>query len=99
MNITVLTPDKEIFRGPVKSVKVPGVLGQFQVLNNHAPIVSALEEGKVTMVTSDGEFQFYNQESGELEPGNTAGKEISYVITKGFIEVLNNEISLLIEGV
>lgn len=47
MNIAVLTPDREIFQGVITSVKVPGVKGEFQVLKNHAPIVSALEKGNV----------------------------------------------------
>ena len=80
MNIVVLTPDQEIFKGAINAVKVPGVLGQFQVLNNHAPVVSALEEGEVILKKEEG---------GEL----------TFKIEKGFIEVLNNEISLLVQGV
>lgn len=80
MNISVLTPDKEIFQGAITSVKVPGTLGQFQVLKNHAPIVSSLDKGQVTIV----------KESGE---------KMSFDIKGGFIEVLNNEVSLLVQGV
>ena len=80
MNISVLTPDQEIFEGAIESVKIPGVKGEFQVLKNHAPIVSALGEGKVTIVKEDGE-------------------KLAFEIEKGFIEVLNNEISLLVQGV
>jgi F-type H+-transporting ATPase subunit epsilon len=79
MNITVLTPDKAIYQGPIKSVKVPGVSGQFEVLNNHAPIVSALGEGTVRL---------------KIE-GVT---DMTFGIEKGFIEVLNNEVSLLVQG-
>ena len=80
MNIAILTPDEEIFQGPVTSVKVPGTKGQFQVLKNHAAIVSALDAGKVTVKKEDG-------------------SELIFNIEKGFIEVLNNEISLLVQGV
>lgn len=79
MNITVLTPDQEIYQGAISSVKVPGVGGQFEVLNNHAPLVSALGAGTV-----------------RLKP--SGGQDISFSIEKGFIEVLNNEISLLVQG-
>ena len=79
MHISVLTPDKEIFDGKITSVKVPGVSGQFEVLNNHAPIVSALGEGQVRLI----------QENGE---------KISFGIEKGFIEVLKNQVSLLVQG-
>lgn len=80
MNISVLTPDKEIFQGAITSVKVPGTQGQFQVLKNHAPIVSSLDKGSVTIVKDGGE-------------------KLVFGIKGGFIEVLNNEISLLVQGV
>lgn len=99
MNIAILTPEKEIFRGSIKSVKVPGTLGQFQVLKNHAPIVSSLEQGKVELVTASGEYQFYDQESGNILTAEEAGKTIIFNITGGFIEVLKNEIAVLVQGI
>lgn len=80
MNISVLTPDKTVFTGKINSVKVPGSSGEFEVLVNHAPIVSSLEHGSVRIIKDDG---------GQL----------TFKIEKGFIEVLNNEISLLVQGV
>lgn len=47
MHLSVLTPDVEYFSGQITSIKVPGAAGQFQVLKNHAPIVSALVDGAV----------------------------------------------------
>ena len=99
MNITVLTPDREIFRGTITSVKVPGTLGEFQVLNNHAPVVSSLEAGKVSLVTAEGEHRVFDEMSGTLMTVKDAGKKITFQIGGGFIEVLNNEISLLVRGV
>jgi F-type H+-transporting ATPase subunit epsilon len=55
MNLTILSPDKEIFSGEVKSVTVPGTGGSFQMLENHAPIVSSLDKGEVRIVKSNGE--------------------------------------------
>ncbi|MEO1515953.1 MAG: ATP synthase F1 subunit epsilon [Bacteroidota bacterium] len=80
MNITILTPDKEVFTGQITSVKVPGINGQFEILNNHAPIVSALGEGSVRVMKEGGE-------------------SLSFSIVSGFIEVLKNEVSLLVQGV
>ncbi len=80
MELIVLTPEKEIFQGAINSVKVPGVNGQFEVLNGHAPIVSSLVTGSVRIINSNGEKTVFN-------------------IAKGFIEVLENEISLLVQGV
>jgi F-type H+-transporting ATPase subunit epsilon len=80
MNINILTPDKEIFKGAIKSVRVPGTGGQFQVLKNHAPIVSSLAKGEVTVVKEDG-------------------SKLVFQVGSGFIEVLNNEVSLLVQAV
>ncbi|MEI6815208.1 MAG: ATP synthase F1 subunit epsilon [Bacteroidota bacterium] len=55
MNLEIITPDKKIFSGEVKSVTVPGAQGTFQVLNNHAPIVSTLMKGTMKYVTTEGE--------------------------------------------
>ncbi len=99
MNISVLTPDKELFHGSIASVKVPGTQGQFQILNNHAPIVSSLEEGIVYIVTAVGNYRYFDEESGAVKDGTEAGRTISFKIAGGFVEVLNNEVSLLVRGV
>ena len=67
MHISVLTPDKEIFDGQITSVKVPGVSGQFEVLNNHAAIVSALGEGQVRLIMENGEKMTFGIEKGFIE--------------------------------
>ena len=67
MHISVLTPDKAIFDGKITSVKVPGVSGQFEVLNNHAPIVSALGEGQVRLIQENGEKISFGIEKGFIE--------------------------------
>ncbi len=98
MNITILTPDQEVFHGAVISVKVPGTAGQFQVLNNHAPIVSSLEEGVINLITDGGTYRYYDEESGNIKEGSERGRKIKFHVSGGFIEVLNNEISLLVRG-
>ncbi len=98
MNITILTPSEEVFRGAIVSVKVPGTMGEFQVLKNHASIVSSLEKGPVTLVTDGGQYQYYDEETGTIKQGSDAGKTISYNIEGGFMEVLNNQVSLLVRG-
>lgn len=54
MRIEIVTPDKKIFDGEIKSVRVPGKKGSFQVLKDHAPIVSTLDSGPVIMVDMEG---------------------------------------------
>ena len=97
MMISVLTPDRELFHGEIVSVKVPGADGQFQVLNNHAPIVSALTEGTVSMVTDVGDYRFYEEEEGKVVTKDVPGQTIRFKINGGFIEVLNNNISILVQ--
>ncbi|MFZ1562365.1 MAG: ATP synthase F1 subunit epsilon [Saprospiraceae bacterium] len=80
MNLIVLTPEKEIYQGQITSVKVPGISGQFEILNNHAPIVAALGQGDVRILDAKGDKKIFT-------------------IKKGFIEVLKNEVSLLVQGV
>lgn len=99
MNISVLTPDQEIFQGTITSVKVPGTMGEFQVLRNHAPIVSSLEKGTVTIVSASGEQRIFDKESGGIKVTDKPGQHIVFEIKGGFIEVLNNEVSLLVRGV
>ncbi len=53
MNLEILTPEKKIFEGEVSSVIFPGADGSFQVLNNHAPLVSLLQEGLVQYRVND----------------------------------------------
>ena len=79
MQLVILTPGKEVYSGAVKSVKVPGTSGQFEVLNGHAPIVSSLDTGEVRIIEEDGERK-------------------SFAIEKGFIEVINNEVAILAQG-
>ncbi|MBK1440092.1 ATP synthase F1 subunit epsilon [Parapedobacter sp. ISTM3] len=55
MKLTIITPDKPVFEGEVTSVTVPGTAGSFEVLENHAPIVSTLEDGKVIIRTGKSE--------------------------------------------
>ncbi len=47
MHLTIITPDRQVFDGEVDSATFPGSEGSFQVLNNHAPLVSSLGKGKI----------------------------------------------------
>ncbi len=55
--LKIISPEKVIFKGEVESVLVPGTIGSFEILNNHAPIVSSLEHGKVVYATKEGKKQ------------------------------------------
>ncbi|HXH98910.1 MAG TPA: ATP synthase F1 subunit epsilon [Sphingobacteriaceae bacterium] len=80
MKLEILTPDKTVFEGEVSSVTVPGTAGSFEILKDHAPIISTLEDGKVIIRSSDK-------------------SENAFLIKGGVVEVLNNNIMVLAEGV
>jgi F-type H+-transporting ATPase subunit epsilon len=67
MKIEIITPDKKIFEGDVKSVRVPGKKGSFQVLKDHAPIISTLENGPVIIIDQEGKEVRYEIISGVVE--------------------------------
>ncbi len=79
MVLEILTPEKKIFSGDVYGVQLPGIEGMFEVLEKHAPLVSALKAGKLKILKD-----------------KTATS--SYEIQSGFVEVLNNVTSILVEG-
>ena len=58
MEIEIITPDKTLFSGEAISVKFPGTGGKFETLNNHANIISSLDEGIITVKTSEGTKEF-----------------------------------------
>jgi len=67
MKIEIITPDQKVFEGDIKSVRVPGKKGSFQVLKDHAPIVSTLENGPVIMVDQAGNETRYQINGGVIE--------------------------------
>ena len=58
MVIEIISPDNLIFRGEVDSIILPGKEGSFGILNNHAPIIATLQEGKVSVIQDGSEKQF-----------------------------------------
>lgn len=66
MKLTIVTPEKTIYDGEAISVAVPGTKGAFEVLDNHAPIISSLHSGIITVKTADG-VQEFTVRSGFIE--------------------------------
>ena len=67
MKIEIITPDKKVFDGDIKSVRVPGKKGSFQVLKDHAPIISTLEKGSVIIVDQEGTEKIFEISGGVIE--------------------------------
>ncbi|HZJ59516.1 MAG TPA: ATP synthase F1 subunit epsilon [Chitinophagaceae bacterium] len=80
MNLEILTPEKKLFSGEVYGVQMPGISGSFEVLEKHAPLVSALKAGRIKVLKDkQNHFSFYD-------------------IQGGFVEVLANKVTVLVEG-
>lgn len=94
MKIEVITPEKEIFTGDVDAAQFPGIDGFFQVLNDHAPIISALSPGKIKIDLKDAEQKF-EPIAGVLENDPNNNKVIFITIKGGVVEMKNNVISVL----
>ncbi len=67
LSLEVITPSKKAYSGEVKSVTLPGTLGSFQVLFNHAPILSSLEIGEIKIVDTTGVETHYAVGGGTVE--------------------------------
>lgn len=72
MQLEIITPDNKVFEGEVSLVKVPGSKGSFEVLKNHAPIVSTLEPGKIKIIDLKGNEQFIDIGKGVIEVKNNS---------------------------
>ena len=67
MNLEIVTPDKELYSGDASLVQLPGIDGLFEILNSHAPLISALKKGKVKVVDAQNETKFFEVRGGVVE--------------------------------
>ncbi|MFA5328527.1 MAG: ATP synthase F1 subunit epsilon [Prolixibacteraceae bacterium] len=67
MILEIITPDKKIYSGKVKLVQLPGTKGLFEIMKNHAPIISTLEKGKIKVEEENGEILLFDVEGGIVE--------------------------------
>ncbi|HYO21688.1 MAG TPA: ATP synthase F1 subunit epsilon [Flavisolibacter sp.] len=80
MTLEILTPERKLFSGEVYGVQMPGISGSFEVLDKHAPLVSALKAGRIKVLR------------------DKANHTANFDIQGGFVEVLNNKATVLVEG-
>ena len=80
MNLEILTPERKLYSGEVFGVQMPGISGSFEVLDKHAPLVSALKAGRVKVLKDKQQHAIF------------------FDIQGGFVEVLNNKVTVLVEG-
>ena len=90
MHLEIVSPEATLFSGEVESVIVPGTAGSFQMLNNHAPIVSTLKEGIVT-ISGKMDLDDSVQNKFKKQDVNTT----LFQISSGTVEMRNNKLILL----
>ena len=66
MQLEILTPEKTLYRGEVQSITLPGTMGSFQLLNNHAPIIASLTKGMLSF-TAGNTIKELEVEDGFME--------------------------------
>ncbi len=66
MNLEIITPDTTIYEGEAELVQLPGIDGSFEILNNHAPLISALKQGKIK-IKKNGKEEFFDINGGVIE--------------------------------
>ena len=69
MKVKIISPEKVIYEGETTLLQLPGIDGLFEILNNHAPIISVLGKGNIRLVTKDNELNFAIN-SGVVECSN-----------------------------
>jgi F-type H+-transporting ATPase subunit epsilon len=67
VKLEIITPEKRLFDGNVKLVQVPGTKGSFEVLKNHAPLISTLVQGRIKVITDKDQQEFIDINSGIIE--------------------------------
>lgn len=95
MQLEVITPETKVFTGDVVAVQLPGIDGSFQILNNHAPIISALKNGSIKVDLVEN-FEADEKTDKNIETGSNP-KVINIAIKGGVVEMLNNKIIVLAE--
>ena len=96
MQLEIITPEMKIFSGEVEAVQLPGLDGSFQVLKGHAPIISALQGGKVKVELLQP-FEREERSSQLIESDRSNAKIIHISIKGGVIELVNDKIIVLAE--
>ena len=67
MKVKIIKPDAVVYEGETKLIQLPGIDGLFEMLNNHAPIISALKKGKIRVVDTENKTLYFDINSGVVK--------------------------------
>jgi F-type H+-transporting ATPase subunit epsilon len=96
MILEIITPEAKLFSGEVTSVVLPGANGSFQLLNNHAPIISGLTKGTIKIDLGQS-TQTFDPIEGKVEVSSKNDKQLFVHIKGGVIEMQKNKVIVLAE--
>jgi len=98
MQLEIITPDTKVFSGDATAVQFPGLDGLFQVLNNHAPIISSLKSGEVKVDLSAPIKADEREDLNAAVRVDDRNASLIYVsINGGVVEMSDNKIIVLAE--
>jgi len=97
MFLEIVSPEETLFNQEVDSISVPGVNGEFQMLNNHASIVSILKNGTIHIHVHTQEHLELDDLSGKLVPHIDDDKVLTLAIGSGTIEMKENKVVILVD--
>ena len=95
MYLEIVTPEAVLFSSEIDSLSVPGVNGEFQMLNNHAPVVSNLKEGTIKIHIHSQSNIVVGEFNEKLIPDETDDKILTLVIGSGTLELNDNKAIIL----
>jgi len=93
MQLEIITPESLVFQGEATAVQFPGLDGSFQVLNGHAPIISALAKGDVK-IDLDAPYNI-EEENSKIQVDGSNKNIIRVAINGGVVEMTNNKVIVL----
>jgi len=88
LTVDIVTPDKSAFEGPANGVRAPGVEGSFEVRKDHAPLLAAFDIGPLVVKTEAAH-----------ELADVRDDRIIFATSGGFLEIINNKVTVLAETV
>ena len=70
MQLEIITAENQLYSGEVTSVKLPGMDGEFEILNNHAPVISTLDKGVIRVIDNNNKTENFEVNGGVIEMQN-----------------------------
>ena len=67
MQLEIISPEKTMYEGSAKLVQLPGSNGSFEIMDNHAPIISTLKKGKIKIISENNQTEFIDINGGVIE--------------------------------